>query len=91
MHVIGSSRVGTEKGHLAAEIEGKDLLQKHIYTTAIEPALHTPQLHRRLKPQKVFRDDSKMSSRKCGYISPVMFHAENTLIHYRTVLLRFPL
>ena len=51
-NVIGSSRVGTEKGHLAAEIEGKDLLQKHIYTTAIEPALHTPQLHRRLIHQK---------------------------------------
>ena len=44
-HMIGSSRVGTEKGHLAAEIEGKDMLRKYIYENRIEPALHTPQLH----------------------------------------------
>ena len=45
--MIGSSRVGTEKGHLAAEIEGKDMLRKHIYENRIEPALHTPQLHKK--------------------------------------------
>ena len=41
-HMIGSSRVGTANGHFAAEIESKDWLRKHIYGTAIEPALHTP-------------------------------------------------
>ena len=62
VHVIGSSRVGTEKGHLAAEIEGKDMLRKYIYENRIEPALHTPQLHKKCIPQKISRDDSKISS-----------------------------